>query len=176
MEKNHSHENRLIGIVAYDRNNVMGVNGGLPWRLPDDLRNFKKITSCEDSVLVCGRKTFETLPPLPGRHVYYMTRGQDNISRKTINFEEVLKLSKTKKVFVVGGSKIYDLFRDYIDFWYVTHVECFDSHIPCVDVCYFNEKKNIDKNNFKIAFSKVPNIKSKENEYNFCFSGYERIK
>lgn len=54
-------------VVAAGENNVIGVDGGLPWRLPDDLRHFKAATIGRPVVM--GRRTFEDLGrrPLPGR-------------------------------------------------------------------------------------------------------------
>ena len=53
-------------VAAVARNGVIGVDGGLPWHLPDDLRRFKELTL--GHVLVMGRKTYESIGrPLPGR-------------------------------------------------------------------------------------------------------------
>ena len=54
-------------IAARGKNNVIGNEGDLPWRLKDDLTFFKKVTmGCP---ILMGRKTWESLPkrPLPGR-------------------------------------------------------------------------------------------------------------
>ena len=54
-------------IWAQDKNGVIGVNGQLPWHIPEDLYNFKRLTSGHP--IVMGRKTWESLPfkPLPNR-------------------------------------------------------------------------------------------------------------
>jgi len=44
-------------IVATDRNNGIGINNALPWRLPEDLAFFKRITS--GHTIIMGRKTFD---------------------------------------------------------------------------------------------------------------------
>ena len=61
-------------VAAVARNGVIGVDGGLPWRLPDDLRRFKELTL--GHVLVMGRKTYESIGhPLPGRATIVVTRN-----------------------------------------------------------------------------------------------------
>ena len=57
---------RLSIVVAMDRAGVIGRDGDLPWRLPDDLRRFKTITMGKP--IVMGRRTHESIGrPLPGR-------------------------------------------------------------------------------------------------------------
>lgn len=54
-------------IVAHDENRVIGNEGKIPWNIPEDLKNFKKLTT--GHVVVMGRKTWDSLPkkPLPNR-------------------------------------------------------------------------------------------------------------
>ncbi len=58
---------RLALVVAMARNRVIGNEGDLPWRLPDDLKHFKAVTSGKP--LLMGRKTWDSLPrkPLAGQ-------------------------------------------------------------------------------------------------------------
>ena len=54
-------------VVAMGANGVIGVDGGLPWRLPEDLAHFKQLTMGHPMVM--GRTTFESIGrPLPGSH------------------------------------------------------------------------------------------------------------
>lgn len=56
-------------VVAHSANRVIGRDGGLPWRLPTDMRRFRELT--RGATVVMGRRTFESLPdafrPLPER-------------------------------------------------------------------------------------------------------------
>ena len=56
-------------VVAHSANRVIGRDGGLPWRLPTDMRHFRELTS--GHTVLMGRNTFESLPdafrPLPDR-------------------------------------------------------------------------------------------------------------
>ena len=50
-------------IVAVSNNNVIGLNGKMPWNLSDDLKHFKKLT--ENHAVIMGRKTFESIGKSP---------------------------------------------------------------------------------------------------------------
>jgi dihydrofolate reductase len=56
-------------VVAHSANRVIGRDGGLPWRLPTDMRHFRELTT--GGTVLMGRRTFESLPdafrPLPDR-------------------------------------------------------------------------------------------------------------
>jgi dihydrofolate reductase len=63
----------LVLVAAVARNRVIGVNGGLPWRLSSDMKRFKALTWGKP--LVMGRKTFESIGrTLPGRETIVLTR------------------------------------------------------------------------------------------------------
>ena len=63
-------------IVARAQNGVIGRDGKLPWHLPADLKRFKTLTM--GSVMVMGRKTFESLPGLlSGRRHVVLTRDSE---------------------------------------------------------------------------------------------------
>jgi dihydrofolate reductase len=100
-------------VAAVARNGVIGVDGGLPWRLPDDMRRFKKLTL--GHVLVMGRRTYESIGrPLPGRTTVVVTRseGWDSGSRGVLvarGVPEAIDLAAAidDEVFVVGGAAVY---------------------------------------------------------------------
>ena len=60
-------------IWAQDKNGGIGYKGQLPWHIPEDLQNFKKLTL--NSTILMGRKTWESLPikPLPRRRSIVLT-------------------------------------------------------------------------------------------------------
>ena len=64
---------RISIVVAQSRNRVIGQSGQLPWRLSNDLRNFKKLTMGHP--LIMGRKTMDSIGRLlPGRVTIILTR------------------------------------------------------------------------------------------------------
>ena len=103
----------LTIVAAVARNGVIGSDGGLPWRLPDDLRRFKELTL--GHVLVMGRRTYESIGrPLPGRTTIVVTRnpewdpGSEEV-RLAGSVEEAIEAAATidPSVFVVGGAQVY---------------------------------------------------------------------
>jgi dihydrofolate reductase len=100
-------------VAAVARNGVIGVDGGLPWRLPDDLRRFKELTL--GHVLVMGRKTYESIGhPLPGRTTIVVTRNPswDSGSAEvgvagSVSDAIEAGASLEREVFVVGGAQVY---------------------------------------------------------------------
>ena len=63
-------------VVAVAENDVIGRDGGLPWRLPADLRHFKAVTL--GHAILMGRRTFASIGrPLPGRRNLVLTRSAD---------------------------------------------------------------------------------------------------
>jgi dihydrofolate reductase len=63
----------LVLVAAVARNGIIGVNGGLPWRLSSDLKRFKVLTWGKP--LLMGRKTSESIGrALPGRETIVVTR------------------------------------------------------------------------------------------------------
>jgi len=98
-------------LAAVARNGVIGVDGGLPWHLPDELALFKELTL--GHVLVMGRRTFESVGrPLPGRTTVVVTRRPDWEAEGVLRAEsvgEALALAREvdAEVFVVGGAQVY---------------------------------------------------------------------
>src|ERR687894_2481886 len=65
----------IVGIAAVARNGVIGADGDIPWRIPEDWQRFKRLTMGQ--VLVMGRKTWASIGrPLPGRTTYVVTRDK----------------------------------------------------------------------------------------------------
>ena len=100
-------------LAAVARNGVIGVDGGLPWHLPDELALFKELTL--GHVLVMGRRTYESVGrPLPGRTTVVVTRqpdwdaGVEGIVRAGGVEEALARAAEIDdEVFVVGGAQVY---------------------------------------------------------------------
>lgn len=98
-------------IVAMADNNVIGVNGALPWDLPEDLQHFRKQTT--GHTIIMGRKTFESIGKcLPNRKNIIITRQKDyNVLNGEIasSLEHALLLAASaEKIFIIGGGEIYN--------------------------------------------------------------------
>jgi dihydrofolate reductase len=99
-------------IVARASNGVIGRDGKLPWHIPADLRRFKALTM--GSVMVMGRRTFDSLPGLlPGRRHVVLTRARDwsaEGAEVAHDDSEALALAGDQRVSVIGGADIFALF------------------------------------------------------------------
>ena len=63
-------------IAALAENRVIGVNNTLPWRLPNDLKHFRRLTT--GHAIILGRKNYESIgKPLPERTNIVITRNRD---------------------------------------------------------------------------------------------------
>jgi dihydrofolate reductase len=97
-------------IVAMDRRGVIGRDGGLPWRLPDDLKRFKALTL--GKAVVMGRKTFESIgKPLPNRRNIVISRRHDFRADgvdAAPDFATALELCVGEnEIMVIGGAEVY---------------------------------------------------------------------
>lgn len=108
----------MVGIVAFDENMAIGLNGGLPWpKIPEDFKHFKEFTMGKE--IVVGRKTFGSLPPLKGRNVYFLSDSYCvyNAPGAHIEFDDI-----ADHMIICGGSQIYKLLVPRCDELFVTHV------------------------------------------------------
>jgi dihydrofolate reductase len=113
-------------IAAIAANNVIGNAGKLPWRLPDDLARFKRLTM--GHAVVMGRRTFESMGrPLSGRRNIVLTRDAGlslpGCEMALTRADAVAAASDDEELFVIGGASIYDLFLSVASRLYLTHVE-----------------------------------------------------
>jgi dihydrofolate reductase len=99
-------------VLARARNGVIGRDGRLPWHLPADLKRFKALTT--GSVMIMGRKTFDSLPGLlPGRRHVVLTRDPNwrrDGAEVAHSVEAALALAGDAPVSVIGGADIFALF------------------------------------------------------------------
>lgn len=107
---------RLCQAVAVARNGVIGADGGLAWKISDDLKSFKAATIGKP--IIMGRKTFESIGrPLPGRDNIVVTRAPSFSASGTFiarTIEGAIKLARglaaasgAEEVAIIGGAEIY---------------------------------------------------------------------
>jgi dihydrofolate reductase len=104
-------------IWAEAHNRVIGLNGVMPWHLPEDLAHFKRVTLGHPVIM--GRKTWESLPvrfrPLPGRMNIVISRSPDflagqetSLLRAALSLDAALAMtSEHNEVWIIGGAQIY---------------------------------------------------------------------
>jgi len=99
-------------VIARAQNGVIGRDGKLPWHIPADLKRFKALTM--GSVMVMGRKTFDSLPGLlPGRRHVVLTRDPHWSAagaEVAHSLGDALRLARGERVSVIGGADLFRLF------------------------------------------------------------------
>ncbi len=124
-------EPRLALVVAVADNGVIGREGRLPWRLPSDLKQFRRLTMGKP--LIMGRKTFQSIgKPLDGRDNIVVTRDPAFAAEGVLvarSFEEAVALARTcaeargaDEIAVIGGAQIYAAALPAADRIYLTQV------------------------------------------------------
>jgi len=132
-------------IVAMAHNNVIGVDNGLPWHLPADLKYFKVTTMGKP--IIMGRKTFQSIGrPLPGRRNIVITRDKtwhaDGVEVASSVDEAVKATENVQEVMIIGGAQIYGAFLPFVSRLYVTEIEkeiLGDTYFPEIDRVVWKE-------------------------------------
>lgn len=117
----------IIGIVAVDKNNAIGKQGGLPWHYSADMKFFKRQTTGHACVM--GRRTWASLKkPLPERLNIVLSRSSEIETQPSVivmrNRLDVLSLKAylACDLYIIGGAQIYRAFLEDIERWIVTEV------------------------------------------------------
>lgn len=119
-------------VVAVTRNNVIGRDGGLPWRLSTDLKRFKALTIGKPVVM--GRVCYDSIgKPLPGRPNIVITRNRDFAPEGIIvvhSVDDALERGAAEahklggnEIAVIGGGVVYREAMDSATILHVTHIE-----------------------------------------------------
>ncbi|MFV0382207.1 MAG: dihydrofolate reductase [Breznakia sp.] len=149
----------IILVAAIGDNFVIGKNGWMPWKLPEDLKTFKKITLHQD--IVMGRTTFEAMPqPLPQRFTYVITNNREYLTDyanvKVIHdFDVLLQSYKTKgkDLYICGGAKIYEYALPYADEMWISLVDEHyegDTFFPRFNKANFTSVSDEQKKGFRL--------------------------
>jgi dihydrofolate reductase len=118
---------KLSLIVAVAENGVIGNNNQLIWHLPNDLKQFKRLTT--GHCIIMGRKTFDSIgKPLPNRTSIIISRNADFkvIDCFTVDsLEKAISIAQEKgetEAFIIGGAEIYRQTLPFVDKIYLTEV------------------------------------------------------
>ena len=113
----------LKAIAAASLNRVIGKGGDLPWRLPEDLKWFKRITS--GHAILMGRKTWDSLArALPNRRNIVLSRSLEPVDGMEVirSLEDLGKLAVEGDLFVIGGGELYEQLLPECEELYLTTV------------------------------------------------------
>lgn len=98
-------------IMSASDSGAIGLNNGLPWHNPEDLKWFKSMTIFK--TVIVGRKTYETLPRLPNRVVV-------PVSRSGTSLEDAIRWAGSEEVMIAGGAEVYKAAIPYVDRFYIS--------------------------------------------------------
>lgn len=157
-------------IVACSENNVIGKDNGLIWRLSNDLKRFKALTT--GHAIVMGRKTFESIGrPLPNRRNIILSKNLEAMDGCEImrSADVVLEFAKStdEELFIIGGGQVYEQFLPFADKLYLTLVHTVaegDTFFPALNR---DEWTEVARESFKA---------DEKNEFDYEFVDYLRRK
>lgn len=150
-------------IVAMGENREIGKKNKLLWHIPEDLKNFKKITT--GKTVIMGRKTFESIgKALPNRRNIVLSRtfGQEEARKYEIevydNFDDVIKnfYNVDEEVFIIGGEDVYITALKYVKKLYISYIKFSDkeadAYFPKIDYREWGmrEEKQFENWNFSV--------------------------
>lgn len=127
-------------VACVDKNFGLGKDGKLLFHIPEDLKNFRRLTL--GNTIIFGRKTLETFPnqqPLDGRRNIILSRSLKNISGAEVvgSVEELFNVLDTaEENFVIGGAEIFNELIPYATEIFLTVVDAeaeADTFFPSVD-------------------------------------------
>ena len=103
-------------VVATSENGIIGDQGGMPWHLPRDLRQFKSLTMGHP--IVMGRRTWESIGrPLPGRRNIVLTRDRDYVADGADvvhSVEDIVQATDGDAVvMIIGGGRNLSALLEY---------------------------------------------------------------
>ena len=157
-------------MVAYSKNRVIGKDNRLLWRLSDDLKNFKRVTSGHH--IIMGRKTYESIGrALPNRTNVVITRNKNFQAPGCVvvhSLEAAIDLARDNgetQAIITGGGEIYQQALSIVDKMYITEVDC-----EIDGDAYFPE---IDTSNWKLV-DEVHWQQDDKNEFNWTFKELSR--
>jgi len=146
---------RLIALAAMAENRVIGVDGVLPWHLPEDLKFFKRTTT--GGAILFGRTTYEGIgKALPNRKNYILSRSWAGVEGVTVirSLEGVWDLNE-KSLYICGGAEVYRQFFPICDELLLTRVQGeyegdtqlpeFESHFEFSDLIESGENYRIER-------------------------------
>ena len=140
---------RVALVVAMADNGVIGRGGGLPWRLPDDLKYFKVVTFGKPVLM--GRRTFDSIgKPLSGRRNLVLSRAATG-SASGVEYVHSVEQARAlaagaAELCVIGGAEVYALALPLATRIYLTRVHAVvagEVHFPLRDFSGWRESESV---------------------------------
>lgn len=122
----HSKKGSISIIAALQKDRGLGFGGTqLLWRIPEDLKRFKKLTTGHS--IIMGRTTYNSIgKPLPDRKNIVLSRDKNlkiEGAHVANTLKEAIELADEGEIFVIGGAQIYKLALPFADKLYLTLID-----------------------------------------------------
>jgi dihydrofolate reductase len=113
---------KFIAVSAMGLNRQIGLNGALPWNMPDEYEHFKKVV--KGQYVLIGRKNFEAHKgEVEGARPLVLSRTDPRYYHDISQIIEFAQAHNIEKIYVIGGAEIYDLTLPYISEFYCSVVD-----------------------------------------------------
>ncbi len=144
-------------IAAIGKNNEIGLDGKMPWHIPEDLKHFKEYTI--GKTIVMGRKTFQSIrKPLPNR--------TNIVISKSTQFPDVMNVTSlldalnytNDELVIIGGAQVYQLAMHVADKLVITHIDSefqADTFFPSIDLNIWKNRSEITGKNETLSYKFV---------------------
>ena len=166
---------RIALIAAAASNGAIGLKGGMPWHISEDLKYFKRVTM--GAPVIMGRKTYASIgSALPGRANIVITRNTAfssddsdvvyDVAAGLRKAQAIAEIDGSPEVFVIGGAEIYAQALAGADRIYLTEIDGefpADAFFPDLDTTQWRE------------VSREPHAPEMEGGPAFSFVVYDRI-
>ena len=158
----------MVGlIVARSKNNVIGKNGQIPWRIKGEQKQFKELTT--GNVVVMGRRSYEEIGhPLPNRDTIVVSRTKQfegEHLRTAASVREAVEMAGDRDVYIAGGYGLYKEAVAFVDVMYITEVDTVvedgDVFFPEFDEKAFNKTVG-ETGGDEITFTRTTYTRKKE--------------
>jgi dihydrofolate reductase len=156
-------KSNIYAVMAHDLEGGIGLDNKMPWFYKEDLKRFYKLTTVDNSCVVMGRKTWDSLPkkPLARRTNVILSstlpqRAEDNVFvvRTMARLEQLMQTYN--HVFIIGGANLLDQLMPLVDTLFITRInkvyKC-DAFMPAY-THLFNLVQTRDVDNASLTFEK----------------------
>lgn len=155
-------------VVAMDRNRLIGADNGLPWRLPADLKHFKRTTMGHPMVM--GRRTWESIGrALPGRTSIVVTGRPDYAAPGALVVDSLAAARQaagaTGELMIIGGARLFEQVLGDADRIYLTEI-----HAAFEGDAYFPELGDE-----WMCVSRADHRRDERNPFDYSFLVLERV-
>jgi dihydrofolate reductase len=156
-------KSNIYAVMAHDLEGGIGLDNKMPWFYKEDLKRFYKLTTVDNSCVVMGRNTWDSLPkkPLARRTNVILSstlpqRAEDNVFvvRTMARLEQLMQTYN--HVFIIGGANLLEQLMPMVDTLFITRInkvyKC-DAFMPAY-THLFNLVQTRDVDNASLTFEK----------------------